>query len=164
MKFPMLVLAAGALAAAPAMAADSPLRAQPMKLADAVAYVQSQYPGEVIAAELDATGDKSPHFHVDVRFPHGRTAKLEVDALTRRIASRQPPAELPPGAMTLPQAVQYVTQRLDGQVTTAELDASDGLSPHYHVDFRMADGRTARFRLDPVTGHAGFRHPAMEDE
>ena len=164
MRFPLIAIAAGALALAPAFAADLPQAPQAMTLAEAVAFMQSHYPGEVIAVELDATGDKSPHYHVDLRFPHGSTAKLEVDAVTRRIASRQPSGELAPGAMTLRQAVDYVTTRVDGNVMLAELDASDARSPHYHVDLRMADGRTARFKLDPGTRHVGFRHPAMHDE
>lgn len=154
-----LSLMLGALIAAPMLASA----ATPMSLSEAVALIQSQFPGVVVAAELDATGDKPLHYHVDVRFAHGATTRLEVDATSRRIAARLPADELPAGAMTMADALAYVATKLPGPVLLAELDGSDGRAPHYHVDVRLQTGKVAHLRIDPVTRQIAWRNIASLD-
>lgn len=156
LAIPALLLAV----AFPSLAAAFSDPSQPMTLAQAVAYMQSLYPGEVVAAGLDTTGDKPAHYHVDIRFPHGRTARLEVNALTRAIASRMPSAEAAPGTMDLVKGAQFIAALYPGTVTLAEIDGTNARDIHYHVDMRLANGRDARFRLDPESGAIRWRNPA----
>lgn len=160
MKPRTLILALGALFTAPAFALAG---ANAMSLTQAVEYMKSQYPGDVVAAELDVTGDKPAHYHVDMRFPHGALARLEVDAVTRRIASRQPAVEPEAGAMSLPEAMDFITAQFPGKVTAIELDGSDGANPHYHVDMRLINGKVARLRIDPVTRLVSWRNAPRLD-
>ncbi len=159
MKFRRLSPVLGALIAAPALA----LASTPMNLTEAVAFMHSQFPGDIVAAELDTTGDKSPHYHVDIRFPHGALARLELDALTRKISSRQPPVEPEDGAMSLTDTIAFISTQFPGKVMLAELDGSDATNPHYHVDMRLINGRTARLRIDPVTRLVSWRGTARLD-
>lgn len=159
MKLRSHCLIFGALFAAPAFA----LANSPMNLGEAVAFMQSQYPGQIVAAELDSTGDKPAHYHVDVRFAHGAIAKLEVDAVSRRIASRLPVEELAAGAMTLPETVTYISSMIPGSVTLAELDGSDGRHPHYHVDVRLVNDKVAHLRIDPGTRLVSWRNAPSLD-
>ncbi len=69
--------------------ADPPARGG-VTLADAVALIAAQVPGDVLRAELDATAGGPPHFDVDVRLQHGATARLRVDAANGQVAWRQP--------------------------------------------------------------------------
>lgn len=159
LAIPALLLAV----AFPSLASALSDPSQPMTLVQAVDYMQSLYPGEVVAAELDTSGDKPAHYHVDIRFPHGRTAYLEVDALTRAIASRMPSVESGPGTMDLVRGAQFIAAHYPGTVTLAEIDGSNAKDIHYHVDMRLANGRAARFRLDPENGAIRWRNPDAID-
>lgn len=154
-------LAAGALAMALVPAVVSAQR--PMSLAEAVEYLKSQIPGDVVAAELDASGDRSAHFHMDVRLPHGRLARFEVDPVTGRIASRAPAAEPARGALSVVDVLAAVGRQVPGDVTRVELDDSDVLHQHYHVDVRLVGGRMARLKVDAVTGRIAGRNEASFD-
>jgi uncharacterized membrane protein YkoI len=145
-------------------ATPEPSAAAPMSLAQAVALVRSLYPGEVIAAELDTTGDKAGHYHVDVRFAHGATVKFEVDASTRRVTARAEDYDLPGGALTLPEVIALVAAQVPGEVTSAVLDATGGMPAHYHVDVRLASGKVARLRVDARTRAIAWRNAATLDE
>ncbi len=160
----LMTAAVAAAFAIPAQAGSATQVSSPMTLGETVALVQSLYPGKVTAAELDATGDKGKHYHVDVRFNHGKTARLEVDAVSGRIASRSTEAELAPGAMSMADALAFMKQYFPGEVTLAELDASDATHAHYHMDVRTPQGKTVRLRIDPMTRHVAARNPAsLED-
>jgi hypothetical protein len=45
----------------------------------------------VIAAELDAIDDRTPHYDIDVRLPGGEIARLKIDLQTRQLGWRTPP-------------------------------------------------------------------------
>lgn len=60
-----------------AMPAQAASRALPFGIEEAVLQARQQMPGEVVAAELDPA--PRPHYHVNMRLPDGRLAKLEMD-------------------------------------------------------------------------------------
>ena len=163
MKLRTLALTAVALSSAAAFA-TAPLTAErPLNLAEMVGYLEARYPGEVIAIQFDASGDKRPHYHVDMRFPGSGLASIDIDALNFAIASRHPVA-LPAGSTTLDDAVQLVGRHLPGQVISAELDTSAGVAPHYDVNVRLPKGPIAQLKVDPATRQIAWRNPAIVDE
>jgi uncharacterized membrane protein YkoI len=125
--------------------------------------MESRYPGKVAAIELDASGDKAAHYHVDMRFPKGGLEKLDVDAATLRIASREA-APTAAGSIPLLYAAAMVTAAIPGQMLLAELDATNGAPPHYDVDVRLPQGAIARLKVDAVTRQIGWRTPAIINE
>jgi uncharacterized membrane protein YkoI len=163
MKIRTVALSAIALSAAAAFAMTSPSAERPLKLAEMVAHMESHYPGEVVAIAFDASGDKRAHYHVDMRFPTSGLASVDVDAVTRAIASRDP-VSLPAGSAKLPYAAALVSVHVPGQVLIAELDAAEGVTPHYDVDVRLPEGSIARLKVDPVTRDITWREPAIVDE
>jgi uncharacterized membrane protein YkoI len=90
MKIRTFALTAIALSAAATIAVASAPPGSPLKLAQVVAHMESLLPGEVAAIHFDGSGDKRPHYDVDVRLPQGAIARLEVDPATLQIAWRNP--------------------------------------------------------------------------
>lgn len=135
------------LAAAFAMpAAAAPVRARPpLDLAQAIEFVARDYPGQAIAAQVDPVAGDSVHYHVDVLFPTGKMARLDVDSRTRLIVSRMPPED-PVGAPPLVDAVRAVEARSRGRVVFAEIDLDP--RPHYHMNVRFRSGKTARYDFE----------------
>lgn len=163
MKTRTLLVSALALATAATVTAVAASRShhdRPLSLAEMVRYLEDKYPGEVTAIRLDAGGAKGPHYHVDMRFPQSGIARVDVDALTRKLASRDD-ALLGPDSATLSEAAAVIAAAVDGQVTIVELDAAMGRPVHYDVDVRLDDGGLARFELDPATRRIGWREPAV---
>ena len=165
MKIRTLTLTALALStvtAAAVAAASSPAGRAP-GLGEAVARLESRYPGKVVAIELDAAGDKAAHYHVDMRFPASGLARLDVDAATLDIASRLP-APLATGSATLAEVAGLLGAAIPGQMTVAQLDATSGLPPHYDVDVRLPQGAIARLKVDAATRQIGWRDPAIVND
>jgi uncharacterized membrane protein YkoI len=163
MKLRTLALALAALASVPALAAAAAPEARPSRLAGVVSYLESAFPAEVTAIQLDASGDKAPHYHVDIRFPEYGLMKWDVDAETLDIAARDP-APLPSGSATIFEAAARVAAGVPGELTRVELDSSDDVPAHYDVDVRMPQGGTARLKVDSATRQIGWRTPAIAAE
>jgi uncharacterized membrane protein YkoI len=128
-------------------------------IGDAVAQLESRYPGTVVAIALDDSGDRPAHYHVDMRFRNSGLARLDVDAATLDVGSRETVA-LVDGSATLVYAAALVTSTVPGQMLAAQLDATNG-APHYDVDVRLPQGAIARLKVDPVSGDIGWRTPAV---
>jgi uncharacterized membrane protein YkoI len=143
-----------------AFATDTSPVTRTLQLGDVVANMESRYPGKVAAIELDASGDKAPHYHIDMRFPNGGLAKLDVDAVTLQLASRE---VVPLAAEPVPllYAAAMITAAVPGQIVVAELDAMNGMTPHYDVDVRLPHGGIARLKVDAATRQIGWRTPAI---
>lgn len=163
MKIRALALTAAVLSSATAFAVTQSPADRPLTRAEVVTQLESRYPGEVIAIQFDASGDKPAHYHVDMRFPRSGLATLDVDAVTLAIASRDADP-LPAGSATLDFATALVSSHLPGEVVIAQLDASDGGAPHYDVDVRLPQGAIARLKVDPATRQIAWRSPAIADE
>lgn len=163
MRFRNVALTAVALSSVAAFAMAPSTAGRPLSLAQMVAHLEAQYPGEVIAIEFDASGDKRPHYHVDMRFPASGLAQVDVDAVTLALASRQP-VPLPRDAATLADAALLVGSHVPGQLLVAEFDSSAGSAPHYDVDIRLPQGATARLKVDPATRQIAWRNPAIVDD
>lgn len=164
MKMPALVFTALAAASAAVLAAGPTSNARSLRLAEMVKYMESTYHGEVTAIELDAAGDKRPHYHVDIRYPQSGLAKLDVDAVSGEIFAHDT-GLLPPGSATLPEVTALVATQLPGrQLVIAQLDTGDGVAPHYDVDVRLERGKLGRLKVDAATRSIGWRQPAVIDE
>jgi len=163
MKFRTLAVAMIAASSATAFAAGPSQTARPLGLAAMVAHLEVRYPGEVTAIQYDAGGDKSAHYHVDMRFPASGIARIDIDALTLEIASRDT-ASLAAGAATLSEVAALVAAHVPGQVTAAALDGTGGTTPHYDVDVRLPTGGTANLKIDPATRQIAWRNPAVVDD
>lgn len=155
MKLPRAVLPLALLAtfAVSAHAATTP------PLADVVRTLEARYPGEVTVIELDAGGDRPAHFHVDMRFPASGTARLDVDAATLAIASREPAGIAP--ATPFVYAVALVGSAIEGQVVASRYDDTNGAPAHFDVDVALPSGAIARLKVDAATGRVGWRTPAV---
>jgi uncharacterized membrane protein YkoI len=163
MKIRTLALTAIAFSSAAAFAM-SPSSADPtIKLADVVEQLEALYPGEVTAIQLDASGDKPAHYHVDMRFPASGLARVDVDALTFALSSHDS-EPLAVGSPTLAETVAWVASQLPGRVTAAQLDSTYDVPPHYDIDVRLPDGNVARVKLDPQTRQIAWRNPAIVAE
>lgn len=163
MKIRPLALTAVALSSAAAFAMTPSSVERPLGLAEMVAQLESRYPGKVVAIQFDESGDKSAHYHVDMRFPESGLAAIDVDAVTLAIASRNQ-TPLPAGSATIAKVASLVSAHVPGQVIVAELDSSAGVAPHYDVDVRLPQGAIARLKVDPVTRQIAWRNPAIVDE
>ncbi len=163
MKIRTIALTAIALSAATAYATAPSAADRPMKLSEVAAQLESRYPGDVVAIQFDPSGDKRPHYHVDMRFPESGLARLDVDAATLDVVSREP-VPLAPGAATLPEVVALAAAQLPGQVTVAEFDSTFGVPPHYDVDVRLPHGAIARLKIDPETRQIAWRNPAIVEQ
>jgi len=158
-----LASAVVALASAPAFALTPSQESRTLRASEVIAHMESRYPGEVVAIELDASGDKRAHFHVDMKFSGAGLARVDVDATTLALAARETTA-LEPRAATLTEAAALVAAQIPGQVVTAALDSSWGVPPHYDIDVRLPHGATARVRIDPETRQIAWRSPAIDDQ
>jgi uncharacterized membrane protein YkoI len=160
MKIRTLVFAVIGVSSAAAFAAGVSHAGRPATLAEMVAHMESKYPGEVTAIQYDASGDTRAHYHVDMRFPASGIARVDVDALTFRLASRET-SPLAPGSATLAEAAALVAAVVPGQVTVAELDSVYGMPPHYDINVRLQHGGLAQLRIDPATRQIAWRDPAV---
>ncbi len=163
MKIRTLALTAIALSAAATLALASSPTGSPLKLAEVVAHMEAHYPGEVAAIQFDESGDKRPHYHVDMRFPASGLVRVDIDAVTLAMASRDVVPKTT-GPATLVAAAALVAGQIPGQVLVAELDVSEGAAPHYDVDVRLPQGAIARLKVDPATLQISWRNPAIVDE
>jgi len=163
MKIRTLALAMIAASSVAAFAAGPSPANRPLRLAEMVSHLESHYPGEVTAIHYDTSGDKAAHYHVDMRFPASGLARVDVDAVTLEIASRDA-APLAAGSATLSEATALAAAQLPGHVTVAEFDGSGGVSPHYDIDVRLPKGGIARLKIDPATRQIAWRNPAIVDD
>ncbi len=163
MKIRTLTFTALALTAATAFATASSPTGHVPGIGETIAQLESRYPGKVVAIELDAAGDGAAHYHVDMRFPASGLARLDVDAATLDIASRLP-APLATGSATLAEVAAMLGAAIPGQMTVAQLDATNGLPPHYDVDVRLPQGAVARLKVDAATRQIGWRDPAIVND
>ncbi len=143
-----------------AFAANPWSNGQKVDLGRVVAQMESRYPAKVVAIEFDASGDKAPHYHVDMRFTENGVAKLDVDAATLEVAAREP-SPVAEGSVPLIYATAMITGSVPGQVIAAQLDATNGVPPHYDVDVRLPQGTLARLKVDAATRQIGWRTPAI---
>jgi len=151
LRTPLTALAmAVAFAAAPAFGSGKHAPRGALDLPAAIEIVTQAYPGRVIAAQVDPSGGDSRHFHVDVLLPNGKVAKLDVDARSRRIASRLPPDDSAPDTLSLAEAVKIAQKTSRGHVVSAEYDPDP--KPHYHMNVSLPGGVIARYDLDIATG------------
>ncbi|MFO1315670.1 MAG: PepSY domain-containing protein [Burkholderiales bacterium] len=148
------------LSSTSALAAASPTGHRLVPLNEAVAALESRYPGKVVAIAFDDAGDKAAHYHVDMRFPESGLARVDVDATTLEIASRD--AATPP--LGLLHAVARVASAVDGPLLAAHLDTASGAPAHYDVDVRLPEGWVARLKVDAASGQIGWRTPAVVAE
>lgn len=146
-----------------ALAATPPSAGSAFGLDDVVAEMQSRYPGKVVAIELDDSGDRAAHYHVDMRFPDAGIARLDVDAATLGIASREA-APLASESAPLVYAAALVASQVTGNVLAAKLDATNGSPAHYDVDVILPQGAIARFKVDTTSGQIGWRSPAIVND
>lgn len=155
-----IIATAVALASAVVIGAHASPAAQPLPLRDIVPTLEARYSAEVVAIALDESGDKAPHYHVELRYPGPAIARIDVDAATLEAsAHRASPTEN--GWVSLAGAASAVAGLLDGEALVAALDASDGAAPHYDVDVRLATGDIARLKVDPATRRLDWRTPAV---
>ncbi|MCC7217015.1 MAG: PepSY domain-containing protein [Burkholderiales bacterium] len=145
------------LSSAGAFAATLPAGGPAIPLDEAVRALESRYPGKVVAIALDDSGDKAAHYHVDMRFPESGLARVDVDAATLEIGSRD--AATP--TLGLLHAVARAASAVDAPLLAAHLDAASGASAHYDVDVRLPDGWLGRLKVDAATGQIGWRTPAI---
>lgn len=163
MKIGSLASALLMLSSAGALAATPPAGGRLVPLDETVLALESRYPGKVVAIALDDSGDKAAHYHVDMRFPESGLARVDVDANTLEISSRDPapPAALPIGMV---HAVARIASAVDAPIVTAQLDTANGAPAHYDVDVRLPDGWIARLKVDAASGQIGWRTPAVVPE
>ena len=91
MKFRTFALAALVASSAPlAFATTSSPQTLSSSVAGVVAYIESRFPGEVTPIEPDASGDKSAHYHVDMRFAGDTLIRSDLDAVTLEVALHYP--------------------------------------------------------------------------
>jgi uncharacterized membrane protein YkoI len=131
------------------------------RLADTVRAMEARYPGTVEMIELDDAGDRPAHYHVDMRFPQSGIARLDVDAATLAVASRDPMPRTPPGVPLLHVVAVVTTAIEDGRVVATRLDFGNGAPAHYDVDVALPSGALARLKFDAATGAIAWRAPAV---
>jgi uncharacterized membrane protein YkoI len=163
MKIRTLALAVVGLSLASAFAVASPSADRFPKLSDVVEKLESRYPGQVVAIALDASGDKRAHYHVDMQFPDHGLARVDVDAKTLEVVAREPAAQ-GANAATVAEVVTLVAANIPGELTAIELDAADGVAPHYDVDVRMPQRQVARLKVDSTSRAIAWRTPAIVAE
>jgi uncharacterized membrane protein YkoI len=143
-----------------ASAGSAAASASGYRIAQTVYAMEARYPGTVEMIELDDAGDRPAHYHVDMRFPASGVARLDVDAATLEIASRETTAV--PAALPLLDAVAVVTAAIgDGRIVATRLDVANGAPAHYDVDVALGNGALARLKVDAATGAIAWRAPAI---
>ena len=160
MKLRTLAVTLTAMWSAGALAAGALQERDAMPLRDVVAQMESRYAGEVVAIALDTSGDKPAHYHVDLYYPAAGIAKLDVDAATLDVVSREQPLPAE-GWTSLAGAAALAATQVRGQVVSAELDSVQGEATHYDVDVRVVGDRIARLKVDPLTRQLSWRTPAV---
>lgn len=163
MKIRTLALAIVALSSASAFAAVPSAADRPPRLADAIAALESRYPGNVVAIGFDGSGDKRAHYHVDMEFPGHGLARVDVDATTLDLVAREPAASAANTA-TLAEVTTLVAANVPGEVTAVEFDATHGVAPHYDVDVRLPQRQVARLKIDATSRQIAWRMPAIVAE
>ncbi len=163
MKIHTLALTAIALSSAIAWAAPTPPAGRTLGLTETVARLESRYPGKVVAIELDDSGDKAAHYHVNMRFAEGGQTQLDVDAVTLDVALREP-APRAAGSATLADVAALLAAAVPGEMIVATFDATDPLPAHYDVDIRLPQGAIARLKVDAATRQIGWRTPAIYND
>ena len=160
MKLRTLAVSMIAMSSTVALAAGASQATHSIPLRDVAAQMESRYGGDVVAIGLDTSGDKRAHYHVDLYYPVAGIAKLDVDAATLDIVSREQPLPAE-GWTSLAGAAALAATQVRGQVISAELDSVQGEAAHYDVDVRIADDRIARLKVDPLTRALTWRTPPV---
>ena len=158
MKLRTLATTIIALAAMPALALASSGADESRELGKVAKRLESRYPGEVVAITRDAAEDERPHYHVDMSFGAAGIARLDVDARTFELDTRELPHASPGGA-SLAEAVALVAAHVPGEIIVAEVDAAPGIAPHYEIDVRLPDRAVAQLRVDATTRNIAWRTP-----
>jgi uncharacterized membrane protein YkoI len=148
-----------AVVSATSFATDLSRSGTASELAQTVSYLETRFPGRVVAIAMDDAGDKPAHYHVDMKLPSG-TGRWDVDAATRAISARYPTAPAD-GAIALAEAADYAASQLRGDVIAAHYDATQGAREHYDVDIRLSTGAIARLKVDPKSRELSWRTPAV---
>lgn len=148
---------AASFASAPSMPPAHPIV---HGLGGTVAVLEARYPGKVVAIELDAAGDKPAHYHVDMSFPASGLARIDVDARTLGIASRET-GPLPPASAALGEATALIAAAIPAPILAARLDATSGAPAHYDVDVALPQGGVAQLKVDAQTRDIAWRSPAI---
>jgi uncharacterized membrane protein YkoI len=161
MKIRSLMVAALMLASAPALADKGRSHGAPDGMARVVDALESRYQGDVVGIRYDAAGDAPAHYHVDLRYPGPVLLALDVDASTLEVVRAPREGGPDPRAATLADAAALAASNLGGEVTAIAFEAGPGPSTRYDVDVRVADGRTARLTVDPVTQQIAWRNPPV---
>ena len=147
----LLVASAGSAAAS----------ASTYRIAQTVYAMEARYPGTVELIELDDAGDRPAHYHVDMRFPDSGVARLDVDAATLDIASRETTPAMSSGVPLLHVVAVVTTAIQDGRIVATRLDFANGAPAHYDVDVALRNGALARLKVDAATGGIAWRAPAI---
>ena len=158
MKLRTIALTIAALSAMPVLAWASSDDDGPRELRKVVKRLEARYPGEVVAIARDASADERPHYHVDMNFGAAGTARLDVDARTLELDTRELPHATPGGA-SLADAVALMAAHVPGEIIVAEVDAAPGIAPHYEIDVRLPDRAVAQLRVDAATRAIAWRTP-----
>ena len=158
MKLRTIALTIAALSAMPALGWASSNDDGPRELRNVVKRLEARYPGEVVAITRDASADERPHYHVDMSFGAAGVARLDVDARTLELDTRELPHASPGGA-SLADAVALVAAYVPGEIIVAEVDATPGIAPHYEIDVRLPDRAVAQLKVDATTRNIAWRTP-----
>ena len=145
-----------------AFAASAAPGARALGLAEMAAYMEATSGAKVIAIQFDRSGDKAPHYHVDLQYPRSGVASVDVDAVTREITGHAA-GPVPLAAATPSEVRALVSSQVRGEVTAVKFDAGDGIAPHYDVDVRVPGG-IGQLKVDAVTRWIGWRNPAVRAE
>jgi hypothetical protein len=159
MKRHLIALALSALFTLPALAADSNAATRrPMTLSQAIERVQSLFPGEVIAADYDASLREAGHYHVDLRLaPNGAVVRLEIDAADGSLLHVPRYADRLPDAPTVARIVERVGTVIPGRVGSVEFDDSNPRDPLFHVLVTDPNGFVYSLRVDPALENLAWR-------
>jgi len=160
MKLRTIALTIAALSAMSALAWASPDDDGRRELRDVVKRLEARYPGEVVAITRDASDAERPHYHVDMSFGAAGLARLDVDAATLALDTRDLP-QASPGGASLTEAVTLVAANVPGEIIAAEIDAVPGVAPHYEIDVRLPSRAVARLRVDAATRDISWRSPRV---
>ena len=160
MKLRTIALTIATLSAMPALAWASPDDDGRRELRDVVKRLEARYPGEVVAITRDASDAERPHYHVDMSFGAAGLARLDVDAATLALDTRDLP-QASPGGASLTEAVTLVAANVPGEIIAAEIDAVPGVVPHYEIDVRLPSRAVARLRVDAATRDISWRSPRV---
>jgi uncharacterized membrane protein YkoI len=146
------------LSAMPALALASSGADESRELGKVAKRLESRYHGEVVAITRDASADERPHYHVDMSFGAAGMARLDVDARTLELDTRDLPLASS-GAASLAEAAAIVAASVPGEIIAVQVDAVPGVAPHYEIDVRLTDRAVAQLRVDATTRGISWRTP-----